>query len=551
MEGVPMRVVGKALLHSMFLGVGLILAASPEVSIEFFDQAGQQIAAVERGVPFQFQLRINGEVNYDRIELPNDTSSASFTSMGVSHSISQINGVVKRDITHRYRGRIDQLGQFQLMPIKLWDQQKLLGSYSAKIEVIERVATKVPYVQITTNQTSFYVGEQFEVRARFYYSANEQISSPQITLAQKTGELFEIEGASSPTFGTEVIDGKKLNFCDWQILVSAKEPGGQIFYPIELTFQQLDRASSMFIFKTFNTQNLFSNGLELEIKALPQTKLAVAAIGVFESFVMDVDRNQLADGQAAQLKLTLKGRGNWSKIKAPVLNSPESIQVYEGKSYHGDGQKSFEYVLQGREPGLVVLPAQQLIYFDVQAGKYKTIQTKSLELEILPNVTQSVQISQDALGLDQQNVGIIAPFLDDTDGLLRRTSYVLPIWLFGILAILPIGLLLIRSYEWSCLSKKRRIRLATRLNRNADIGELYSILLDVLAEKFEISKTQLNLEVIDLQLADLGVSVFERQKFRQFFADLQAAVFGKASQPDLSARLVEWLEFLEELQAYD
>src|SRR3989338_3025825 len=84
-----------------------------DLSFKILNYAGEQVAKVHVGVPFQLHLIAKGDCEFDRLEFNQDFEICNLTSLGVMKSINNINGVVSKTNVHKYLARIDQPGRYK------------------------------------------------------------------------------------------------------------------------------------------------------------------------------------------------------------------------------------------------------------------------------------------------------------------------------------------------------------------------------------------------------------------------------------------------------
>jgi hypothetical protein len=102
--------------------------------------------------------------------------------------------------------------------------------------------------------------------------------------------------------------------------------------------------------------------------------------------------------EALTFTVKIEGQGNLAAIEEPKANWPDNIEVYDTKGKAkmgagGVGEKSFEFLLIPRNQGRVTLPAIEFSFFDSAKNTYVTRSTKPIDINVLPALPGSVQVS--------------------------------------------------------------------------------------------------------------------------------------------------------------
>ncbi|MBV7440233.1 BatD family protein [Weeksellaceae bacterium TAE3-ERU29] len=160
---------------------------------------------------------------------------------------------------------------------------------------------------------------------------------------------------------------------------------------------------------------LYSPEQELRVKILPKNapKSFKGAVGNF-TFNTYVNKNNLEENKAFEIKVELLGKGNLSLIKLPKLNLNEDLEVYKPKRQ--DAYKEIDNIQKGKitETYVVVpqyggdyeIPSMEFTYFDPSIGKYVTLQSENLVLNIKgknKQVSDTIFLAEDALNTAKQD----------------------------------------------------------------------------------------------------------------------------------------------------
>ena len=139
---------------------------------------------------------------------------------------------------------------------------------------------------------------------------------------------------------------------------------------------------------------LGSKPLTIVVKPLPTENKPANFNGAVGNFTMEsaIKNREISAGDAIELKLVIKGAGNFTMINPPVLNLPDGIQSYDPTIkeevdktvYPLKGMKSFDYVLTAKDTGYYNIPPISFSYFDPSTATYKTANSEAFTVHILP-----------------------------------------------------------------------------------------------------------------------------------------------------------------------
>ncbi len=137
---------------------------------------------------------------------------------------------------------------------------------------------------------------------------------------------------------------------------------------------------------------LTSNSLTINVKPLPSGNVPPSfngAVGAF-SIQTDLDKSQLTTDDAANLKITIKGKGNFNMVNAPSVHWPEGIDAYDAKVKDQinkqdvplDGSKAFNIPFTISKPGQYSIPPVYFCWFNPETGKYETKITEPITFRV-------------------------------------------------------------------------------------------------------------------------------------------------------------------------
>lgn len=138
---------------------------------------------------------------------------------------------------------------------------------------------------------------------------------------------------------------------------------------------------------------LTSTPISIEVKPLPPAK-GETFTGAVGNFVLNakLKEDEFKAGQTGQLKLTLKGAGNFLQLATPDIAWPAGIEGFEPKvsddlrkeAVPEQGEKVYLYSFTGDSGGTYTIPPVSLTFFDPQTQSYATTTTDSLHFRVAP-----------------------------------------------------------------------------------------------------------------------------------------------------------------------
>lgn len=255
------------------------------------------------------------------------------------------------------------------------------------------VLDKLAYAELIIPETKVYVGQTIPVEIRFYFDARyrvELVSRPEFG-----GEGFTAEKLSEPQEKAQTINGIPFNIFSLKTAITPLKAGTLALAPVKLPivitlptnrpppddfFGGLFGAVQMGEQREVTVQ---SNGVELEVKALPKQGQPPGFAGAIGRFTLDAEATprEATAGEPITLKLRLKGQGNFNAITEPELVGKDGWRIYPGSTDFTPsddtgfgGEKIFESMLVALAPKSET-PGAEFSYFDPMAEKYVTLTT--------------------------------------------------------------------------------------------------------------------------------------------------------------------------------
>lgn len=171
---------------------------------------------------------------------------------------------------------------------------------------------------------------------------------------------------------------------------------------------------------TFET-NISTEPVSITVKPSPLPSKPVdfnGATGRF-SISASVEKEEFAKNEEGYLVITIKGRGNFPQLSAPVIEWPSGIEGFEPAvneavdkaSVPLAGTKTFRYSFVSSRPGTYKLPVIKFSFFDPDTNRYKTVAADPVSL-IISNKEKSsvvpVAEQKEPIGAINKRVSFIA-----------------------------------------------------------------------------------------------------------------------------------------------
>jgi hypothetical protein len=361
---------------------------------------------------------------------------------GQSTSIRQVNGAVTAIFARTYRVTATHEGTFTIPPIPIGSGTTApvtvhvgapgtTGSTrgganatgadrSAAVDVARALREAMPMMKVVLPKSTLYVGQlvPIQIKAYFRQGVSARLEGPLTAV----GDAFTVSGLDKrPTQTEEAVGGVGYTVLTWNSVLGALKSGD---YPIglelpatlniEVADSDPDMASRLrALFGTrsrgsFMDDSVFGNlfgrvvqkTITLKADATPVTVLPLptdgrpanfsGAVGQFQ-VVSDLAPATGSVGDPLTFKMTVTGKGNLSRVSADALHDSALWRVYrtESKVTADDetglqGFKTFSQPVVPLQAGQLTLPALSFSYFDPEAGRYETRETRPINVTVTP-----------------------------------------------------------------------------------------------------------------------------------------------------------------------
>jgi hypothetical protein len=269
------------------------------------------------------------------------------------------------------------------------------------------------FVRLETDKKSAFVGEPVVATYKLYTrlkSESNMVKNPSFN----GFSVLDMQPPNDVSYHTEKFEGREYNVYiirkvqlypllagDLELGTAEIENNVQ-FIKAEYINQQGDPLNDMF--RSFADASIPAEGLEIQkvtlqskpvsvlIKPLPDANKPASFKGAVGKFSVEakVEKNNFTTDDDGKMAIIVSGEGNLQMINAPEIVWSQGIDGFESKAtddlFKGtvpvSGRKIFEFPFTVSKPGTYTLPAVEFSYFDNHDSKYKTTQTKPIEITV-------------------------------------------------------------------------------------------------------------------------------------------------------------------------
>lgn len=254
------------------------------------------------------------------------------------------------------------------------------------------------FLQVSVTKAKVYFGERLPLRMKLLIN-DLPVRNIQFPQLEKNG--FTVEEMAQPRQYTQILRGVKYDVVDFEttiyptrtgeISIGPVQIGGNLLYKAQ---RQAPSGSGFFnddffnsIFDNYQQRPLTLTSPAIKINVLPLPEEGKPAgfsggVGRLE-FSASAGPSEVKVGDPVTLRMKISGQGNFKAIQMPVFNDPR-FKTYDPKIKDESDGKVLEQVIIPTDAAVNEVPALQFIYFDPEAGQYKTAVQGPFPLKVLP-----------------------------------------------------------------------------------------------------------------------------------------------------------------------
>ena len=380
----------------------------------------------------------------------------------------------------------------------------------------------------------------------------------------------------------EQIGGRTLCTVDWKQYVIYPQMAGTLKIPSVAFNGYVRQNMPIDPYDPFTSsyreipQVLHTPELNIQVDSLPARPDGFSGGVGRLSISGQLDKTTLKANTPLKLTVTVSGQGNLNTLSQPNVSFPSQFDTYDTRQTENyeitadgiNGDIAYEFMAVPQREGRYVIPPVQLIYFDLDAHDYRTLQTDSFQVTVTPgdggssDMNDFSDVSARQLDIHPIKTGPARPYLPGHTFFGSSTYWAV----IGALLALAAIVFLVLHYraigrgdvEKNRASKARRV--ATRRLRNAEklmraasaqpfYDETLRALWGYVGDRLNMPVSSLTRDNVSQQLQTLGVS---EQPIALFVKALDECEFmryapgdpqGNMNQVyDLSANAIEQIE---------
>lgn len=579
---------------------------------------------VAAGAAFSVEFTLDAKPDEESFKAPSFEGFDVLAGPVVSHgtSMSFVNGQMSKSVSYTYTfvllprtaGNVTigaaeiavggEKLRTQPQPIEVVDESAAQGGASGRRdetsgdrprEAADRVAEDDVLLRAVVSKRSVFKNEPLHVTYKLYTRV------PFVDYSFEAAPAFNgfwaqdlVQKRTNVQSGRETYNGKVYEtyvLGDW--LLYPQQAGQLAIEPMGMT------VVAQVVVQSRNRDPFFGGGHEVynvprKVRSQPMTitvkPLPAGAPADFSGAVGDfrlesvAPEARLAANSGATYTVRISGTGNLTFVQAPTLALPGSFEQYNVRTTESinataagiSGYRQFEYPFIARAEGEYEIAPVVFSFFDPSRMQYRTLETKPLSLEILPDEKggASEAVVLPGRGLSKEEVRLLG---EDIRFIKMGAANLRPMrapllfsgayWgLLGLLGLLFAGLyaalrrrilesrntVLVRGRRANKVALQR-FRIARRhmelQERHAFYEEMLRALWGYMSDKFNIPVANLTKENVREELHKRGISQEESQRFTAIITRCDEAQYAPSASGSMNEVYATGVELVSEIEA--
>lgn len=418
-----------------------------------------------------------------------------------STSIQSINGKTSttRTQSYTYTVRLTQEGKVTVGPASVKIGKE---TYSTESRTVEAVKGQVPsgsggnaaaagddlMLRLSVSKSRAVVGEPIIVTMKLYVQSSAISGFEDVRFPTFDGFWSqEIDAPQNIQFSRENYGGQVYNAALLRRYMLLPQQTGRLSIdPAELVCLLQVRSEptgprSIFddFFDSYQTirKRVSSDPVTIEVSALPAGAPASFAGGVGSfRLAAGFDADSVAAHEATSLKVVISGTGNINLVETPKVSLPSDFESYDVRKTENistgasgaSGTVTFEYPFIPRAPGVFDIAPVEFTYYDIEAGRYRTLSSGPLSLRVGEGTRTDAAVMPSGPGKRSvESLGEDIRFIAASPARLRKAGGMLVD--SPAMYIVPLLIVLLTAGTWVMLSRSiaRRSDIAGTRNRKA------------------------------------------------------------------------------------
>ncbi len=490
-------------------------------------------------------------------------------------------GIVKKELGYSYGLRANNPGKYIIESASIVSNGKVLKTNPLEIEIVGKQQRDVVFLKAIPDAPSAYLGEQFQIKYKFYYAVS---AKPLSILKESEYPKFfaQFLDKFDADRGEELIDGKTyLSYFVKMVSLFPQQAGVVTIDSLQLKVNiEANSGGSNSFFLRQKKRNVLVTTQPFEVNILPlpgnAPDLFGGAVGKYV-FYAGTEQKEISTDEALKITMLINGNGDPKRLMAPEIAFPkDSFEVFPPKVidervYEEDDQlkirKEIQYVAIPKFPGLFTIHPQ-FCYFDTDSLKYVVLNVDPISI----SVSQGANVAAINFGSPEKKkseVDIRPIALKSNLGKRSNTFY--GSMLFWILTILPFvvfaGLIvykqvlirrknidpvLVKQNEANQIALQRLKTAKTFLEAQksrAFYDEISKTALGYVGDKLNIPLSEMSKEGVGEKLENRSVNPVHIESFLNILQTCEMALFaGKDNAEAMKAVYENAFEVISKLE---
>ncbi|WP_310559401.1 BatD family protein [Flavobacterium sp.] len=276
------------------------------------------------------------------------------------------------------------------------------------------------YLVADISKTNPYINEPITVVYKLYFSYNIGITNWRELDKPKYNDFWSQNIDIKQLVGEEgMFKGEKYRFVVLRKTVLYPQKSGKLVIEplsLDIDVQLPTNRRDMFgrVVVTNDNKRVSAGAKTIAVKALPEAGKPAdfsGAVGKFD-FRVTPSKTNLKNGESLDLLVNVSGSGNMKLFNLPKPVVPNSLEMYDpvhdekvNTSLSGmSGKISDNYTVIPQFKGNYPIKPMQFSYFDLSSGKYKTITSPEIMINVLDGPSANDQVAATSPGTSKNIV---------------------------------------------------------------------------------------------------------------------------------------------------
>ncbi|MBC8218816.1 MAG: protein BatD [Planctomycetes bacterium] len=552
------------------------------------------------GDNFRFHVVITGSDKPGQVDLE-PLRRYNPQSIGNSRETSSVNfNTPTTRMIMSYSLRASEIGQIRLPSLTVVIDGKTYRTNPVNVNVVKPGTTDRLDIEMALSEQRCFAGQPVLLTVKFYYSADIRNSQFNVPALRSDAFYFESpdvgnQQAEEYDLGTgatvlvsksnEIHNGRQSILITLRKILIPKTAGRIEIEPaVVSTDVAVGRVQSRSLFGSQVRYQRFmveSEPLELTVLPLPEESKPAQFYGLVGRYTIEASATptQVSVGDPITLTIRIGGGTYLKPVRWPALEQvPDLAANFKIPSQKASpaiagGVKVFTQTIRANNDNVTEIPSVPLAYFDAEKGKYATVQSEPIKLDVAPTkiltnadlegadfapVNREVEAIKKGLSANYENLDVLKDMSFSPLAALANPGYA-AIWALPLLTFISsvvAKLLTSTSPEKVAIRRRRQAcgRAIAQLKKMASAdsdrrGELLvSIMKQYIGDRFD--KTAGSLTPDDCYDAITAATADEQNagKYRETIADFEAGRYASMEVNVTAERIREIVQLVRAVE---